>query len=293
MRSLDVDVATPTYWPAGVPGVHVTRVERQPRAWTTVSDQYAIAVVLEGAFDGWYRGAIRTGEAGRIKIENPVTCTARAACMRRTRSRWRSSRASSSPTRRPRSATEARFSSACRPSTRTSTAARARAVHAALARRDATPLEIATLVSETLAEVVRACAEQPTGAGEPRVPRAVRRARELLEDALDEKITLDALAAHAGLDKFHLVRAFRAEVGLPPHAYVTHLRVARAATLLEHGASVAEAAQAVGLYDESQLHRHFRRILRITPGRFARALGVRSSQLHPIRGRAAVAGSAP
>jgi len=66
--------------------------------------------------------------------------------------------------------------------------------------------------------------------------------------------------------------AFRAEVGLPPYEYLTHVRVWKAMDRLRHGARVAEAAQAVGFYDESQLHRHFRRIVGITPGRFARSV---------------------
>ncbi|MFT3775973.1 MAG: helix-turn-helix transcriptional regulator [Minicystis sp.] len=118
----------------------------------------------------------------------------------------------------------------------------------------------------------------------------MRRAREYLHDAVAEKVTLDALADHAGLDKFHLVRAFRAEVGLPPYDYLTHVRVARAARLLARGASAAEAAQAVGFYDESQLHRHFRRIIGLTPGRFARSLAeprARTGQHRPSRARAA------
>ena len=89
------------------------------------------------------------------------------------------------------------------------------------------------------------------------------------------KITLDDLAEHAALDKFHLVRAFRAEVGLPPYEYLTYLRVSRARELLRRGARVAEAAQAVGFYDESQLHRHFRRIVGVTPGAYAQELRAR------------------
>ena len=38
------------------------------------------------------------------------------------------------------------------------------------------------------------------------------------------------------------------------------------------GARVAEAAQAVGFYDESQLHRHFRRIVGVPPGVYAQEL---------------------
>lgn len=124
--------------------------------------------------------------------------------------------------------------------------------------------------------------------GGERAPRAVRRARAFLHDAVADKMTLDALAEHAGLDKFHLVRAFRAEVGLPPYEYLTHVRVSKAKELLQRGVLVAEAAQAVGFYDESQLHRHFRRIVGITPGRFARCFtgSERTSQHRPSGARA-------
>ena len=98
------------------------------------------------------------------------------------------------------------------------------------------------------------------------------RARALLDARLTETITLDELAAHARLDKFHLCRAFRNEVGLPPHAYVTHRRVSRAQDLLSRGIPQAEVAATVGLYDQSLLHRHFKRILGVTPGAFVRAV---------------------
>ena len=113
----------------------------------------------------------------------------------------------------------------------------------------------------------------------------MRRARAFLHDALADKITLDELAEHAALDKFHLVRAFRAEVGLPPYEYLTHLRVSRARELLRRGVLVAEAAQAVGFYDESQLHRHFRRIVGVPPGVYARSFGAaeRTRQHRPRR----------
>jgi transcriptional regulator GlxA family with amidase domain len=91
-----------------------------------------------------------------------------------------------------------------------------------------------------------------------------------LHDALAEKVTLDDLAEHAALDKFHLVRAFRAEVGLPPYEYLTQVRISLARQLLQRGVRVAEVAQAAGFCDESQLHRHFRRIVGVAPGVYAK-----------------------
>jgi AraC-like DNA-binding protein len=102
--------------------------------------------------------------------------------------------------------------------------------------------------------------------------RPVRRARELLRERLAEPVTLDELAAYAGLDKFHLCRAFRAQIGLPPHAYLTRLRIMRAKELLAAGEKPSEVAPQVGLYDQSQLNRHFRRIVGTTPGQYARGV---------------------
>jgi AraC-like DNA-binding protein len=149
-------------------------------------------------------------------------------------------------------------------------------MHAALARPDVAEIERATRVAETLGEILGGDSRSSAARGGERATRAVRLARAFLHDALPDKITLDDLATHAGLDKFHLVRAFRAEVGLPPYEYLTHLRVAKARELLQRGARVAEAAQAVGFYDESQLHRHFRRIVGITPGIYSRSFDPKS-----------------
>jgi AraC-like DNA-binding protein len=98
--------------------------------------------------------------------------------------------------------------------------------------------------------------------------RPVRRAMQYLRERLADAITLDDLAAHAALDKFHLCRAFRAQIGMPPHAYLTHLRIQRAKELLAEGVRASELAPRVGLYDQSQLTRHFRRIVGTTPARY-------------------------
>lgn len=99
---------------------------------------------------------------------------------------------------------------------------------------------------------------------------SVRRARDFLLDHLGEEVTLDALADHARVDKFHLCRAFSREVGFPPYAFLTHARVARARALLRRGVRPADVAGLVGFCDQSQLNRHFVRIVGCTPGVYAR-----------------------
>ncbi|PCC72055.1 AraC-type DNA-binding protein [Nannocystis exedens] len=100
--------------------------------------------------------------------------------------------------------------------------------------------------------------------------RPVRRAMEYLRERLADSIRLDDLARHADLDKFHLCRAFRAQVGMPPHTYLTQLRIARAKELLLRGVRASEVAPLVGFYDQAQLTRHFRRIAGTTPARYGK-----------------------
>ncbi|NUP09742.1 MAG: helix-turn-helix domain-containing protein [Polyangiaceae bacterium] len=81
-------------------------------------------------------------------------------------------------------------------------------------------------------------------------------------------------------------RAFREQVGLPPHAYVTHRRVTLAQSPLARGLPQAEVAASVGFYDQSLLHRHFKRIVGLTPGAFVgHGLGSPSASSRSPEGR--------
>ncbi|MBS2011765.1 MAG: helix-turn-helix domain-containing protein [Deltaproteobacteria bacterium] len=99
---------------------------------------------------------------------------------------------------------------------------------------------------------------------------SVRRARAFLLEHLAEDVTLDDVAEHARSDKFHLCRAFSRELGLPPYAFLTQARIARARLLLRQGVRPTEVAPLVGFCDQSQMHRHFVRIVGCTPGAYAR-----------------------
>ena len=116
--------------------------------------------------------------------------------------------------------------------------------------------------------------------GHPRPPsprpgrdrRAVRIAREVLASVPDATVSLDELAAAAGIGKFRLVRSFAAEFGVTPHRYQLGIRVARARRGLEAGWTVADTAASTGFADQSHLHRHFRRSTGMTPAAYARAV---------------------
>lgn len=142
-------------------------------------------------------------------------------------------------------------------------------LHAAVRKPDVEALEIEHAVAAALTALVAMMSR-----GRRRAPanhRAVARALELLHARMTEGVSLDSLALHAGIDKFHLCRSFSAQVGIPPHAYLTHVRIEHAKRLLARGTPASEVAARVGFYDQSQLNRHFRRAVGTTPGKFAKA----------------------
>jgi AraC-like DNA-binding protein len=112
-------------------------------------------------------------------------------------------------------------------------------------------------------------------------PLAVQRARDYLLDHLFADISLDLLASVSGLSKFHLLRQFRAEFGLPPHSYQLQHRIIRAKTLLRSLAPV-EVAMTCGFADQSHFHRVFRSLVGTTPGCYAEQFRSRRSISTPI-----------
>jgi AraC-like DNA-binding protein len=99
---------------------------------------------------------------------------------------------------------------------------------------------------------------------------SLRLARDFIADNLARNVSVDELAAVSGLTRFHLIRAFAREYGLPPHAYANQLRLLEAKRLLASGHGPAHAASAVGFYDQSHLTRLFRRAYGLTPGAYAK-----------------------
>ena len=102
------------------------------------------------------------------------------------------------------------------------------------------------------------------------VPAFVRRAQDFMRERQHAGLRLQDAADAAGIDAFRLIRAFRQHVGMSPYEWLTQLRIQRAKTLLATGHTATEAAQQLGYCDQSQLHRHFRRIVGTTPGAYAR-----------------------
>jgi AraC-like DNA-binding protein len=139
----------------------------------------------------------------------------------------------------------------------------------AITRPDLPPLA----VDRALAELIRALPEAPPPPrSQARDLAEVMKARDLLRARFTEPVRLDELVSATGIPKPRFLRSFKRLIGIPPHEYQLQLRVDLARRLIAKGRPIVDVAQQSGFFDQSHLHRHFRRIIGVAPGAYAREL---------------------
>ena len=109
------------------------------------------------------------------------------------------------------------------------------------------------------------------GADPAAVPAAIRRARELIDDAPAAARTLADLAEASGLGRFQLLRSFAKATGFTPHAYMVQRRIDLARRLIARGANLADAAVESGFADQAHMTRNFTCRYGLSPGAYAAA----------------------
>lgn len=92
---------------------------------------------------------------------------------------------------------------------------------------------------------------------------------EYIHANLDCDLSLKELAAIVQMSEHYFAQLFKQSTGISPHQYVIQQRIKRAKELLLHKElSIAEVAKVVGFVDQSHFHRHFKRLVGITPKAF-------------------------
>lgn len=97
---------------------------------------------------------------------------------------------------------------------------------------------------------------------------AIQQVCDYMHNHYAENISLEAIAALAHFSPFHLLRQFRMQLGLPPHQYLTLIRIEAAKRLISKGMPLKQVAIETGFTDQSHLTRRFKRIAGVTPGQY-------------------------
>jgi AraC-like DNA-binding protein len=258
--------------PPELPGVEVMSVDHFTRHWRVFYDTYAVVTMLDvsGRSIEWlYRRKIYRTEAksimliepgevhASVKITPPATfhvlcvdpsliaCVAKELAV-----------ATSYPHLKFVSVTDPPFF-------------RAFALLHGCLENGANTLERQSHFSACIRLLVDECTEKSSTTGLKQHHRlCLLRARDFIWAYYTENITLDELATVTRLSRFHLVRAFAREFGMPPHMYLNHVRLAQSKKLIAAGIPLAVVAAEVGFADQSHFTRHFIKTYGVTPARY-------------------------
>lgn len=135
------------------------------------------------------------------------------------------------------------------------------------------PLAFDGLLAELLAELRPHASPARTVAAEaaPRFAAVL----DFMRAHLGDRLTLEDLAAVAGLSPFHFLRRFRELQGTTPQQALMALRLLEAQHRLAAGEAPAAVAAATGLADQAHLTRAFAARYGVTPARYQRQLRAR------------------
>ncbi|GAB4543488.1 MAG: AraC family transcriptional regulator [Parvularculaceae bacterium] len=95
--------------------------------------------------------------------------------------------------------------------------------------------------------------------------------RDVIDAQFASDVSISELSAQVGLNPNYAITAFKEEFGITPRKYLISRRLECAKSLIREGASLAQAAAAVGFFDQSHLTRAFRSEFGYAPSTFKRA----------------------
>lgn len=153
---------------------------------------------------------------------------------------------------------------------------RLRRIGAGLLRELHAPSAAGSVLIDTLSTELTACVVDSYSA-DARSPgsdegghkldgRRLRRVFDYMTAHLEDDVGLEDLAQAACFSTFHFIRMFTSTTGVPPHRYLSRMRLERAKTLLSlRTMPIAEIALACRFSSQSSFTRAFRRATGTTP----------------------------
>ncbi|MDD0838757.1 AraC family transcriptional regulator [Curvibacter sp. HBC61] len=131
------------------------------------------------------------------------------------------------------------------------------------------PLFVQSAIVCILHSIAAKCYEVAGGATRQIAGYDLKAVLDMIEDRLDESLSLSAMADLARVSKFHFIRLFSEETGRTPYQYIQHRRIEKARLLLKTtDRTVADIGATVGFPDPPNFSRTFTRHVGLSPTQY-------------------------
>ena len=128
-----------------------------------------------------------------------------------------------------------------------------------------------SLFQAFMLQLRRRLSRQSTSMNRTRTNSSCTRIKQYIDEHYTEPIRLDQLADIAHMSKYHLIRAFRAEVGCSPISYLQSRRITASRRLLELGVySVSQVSSMTGFSSASYFSQCFKKAVGVPPQEYGR-----------------------
>lgn len=102
----------------------------------------------------------------------------------------------------------------------------------------------------------------------------LQNALDYLKENFHRPISIEKLSQITGMSKYRFIRAFKKKKGITPGQYIILKRIAKAKQLLRDEHTILDATYSSGFFDQSHMHRNFKRFIGVTPLEYQKACNI-------------------
>ena len=134
--------------------------------------------------------------------------------------------------------------------------------------------KISLCVNDLVLQLNRMIYEQQNPKSEKEEQNLYQNVIYYIDDHLDEELSLEKLAGHFYVSKYHIAHVFKEQMGLSVHQYILKKRMQASKAAILSGTGITEVYTMFGFKDYSSFYRAFKKEFGVSPKEYRELRGV-------------------